>query len=321
MKEILEIEDLHKRFFIKRNCVVHAVNGIDLSVGAAETLGLVGESGSGKTTVGRCIVRLLKPTWGKISFLGNIISSENIEAYKDFRSDVQIVFQEPYDSLNPRKIVRKIIEDPLKIENKLNAKERLDRARQLIAMVELTDDYLDKYPIQLTQGEQQRIGVARALATNPKFVVLDEPTSLLDIHFRAEIVVLLRKLQEELGISYLFISHDLVVIAQLSHRIAVMYLGRIVEEGVTKDVLESPMHPYTKALFAASLFPDPEQKREGLRLKGEVPSPVNLSANRCNLAPRCPLVKAHCYESLPMLAEVEEGHFVACFEADELSKK
>jgi len=164
----------------------------------------------------------------------------------------------------------------------------------------------------LTQGEQQRIGIARALATNPQVIVLDEPTSLLDIHFRAEMVLLLKRLQKELGVAYLFISHDLVVIAQLSHRIAVMYLGRIIEEGPTKAVFESPIHPYTQALLAASLFPDPDQKRGELVLKGEVPSPINLPDNRCNLAPRCPQAKSYCYESLPELEEAETMHFVAC---------
>lgn len=313
MGAVLKVEDLYKHFHIRRNVDVHAVNGIDFCVDPGETLGLVGESGSGKTTVGRCITRLIEPTSGNIFILNQDITSIRPKEDKEFRSKVQIVFQEPYDALNPRKVVRQIIEDPLIIENRLNARERLERVKQLLSMVELTDDLLDKYPVQLTQGEQQRVGVARALSTNPQFVVLDEPTSLLDIHFRAEIVLLLRKLQEELGISYLFISHDLVVIAQLSQRIAVMYLGRIVEEGLTKTVLESPIHPYTQALLAASLFPDPDQKREGSKLKGEVPSPVNLSSSRCNLAPRCPLATKQCYESLPRLTEMESEHFVACF--------
>jgi oligopeptide transport system ATP-binding protein len=310
---ILEVVDLHKRFPMKKGLSVHAVNGVNFSIAAGETLGLVGESGCGKTTVGRCAVRLIEPTSGEIVLMGKDVTRLNSKDFRKYRNKVQIVFQEPYDALNPRKVVKQILEDPLTIEGRLEAGERLKRVKEILEMVELTDDCLGKYPVQLTQGEQQRIGVARALATNPQVIILDEPTSLLDIHFRAEVVLLLKRLQEELGVAYLFISHDLVVIGQLSYRIAVMYLGRIVEEGPAKAVFESPMHPYTQALLAASLLPDPDQKRGELMLKGEVPSPVNLPDNRCNLAPRCPLAKSYCYESLPELKEVAEGHFVACF--------
>ena len=316
MTEVLKVEDLHKHFPLKRGLSVYAVNGVNFSIAAGETLGLVGESGCGKTTVGRCVVRLIEPTSGKIFLMGRDITRVKQKEFRKLRPKIQIVFQEPYDALNPRKIVRQILENPLIVEGRLDPDERRKRVKEVLEMVELTDARLDKYPIQLTQGEQQRIGVARALATNPQIVVLDEPTSLLDIHFRAEIVLLLRKLQKELGVSYLFVSHDLDVIAQLSRGIAVMYLGRIIEEGPTKAVFDSPMHPYTQALLTASLFPDPDQKREGLMLKGEVPSPVNLPSNRCNLAPRCPLVESYCYESLPQLKEVGERHFVACFKAD-----
>jgi oligopeptide/dipeptide ABC transporter ATP-binding protein len=245
--------------------------------------------------------------------MGEDVTRLSQKRFKKLRPKVQMVFQEPYDSLNPRKVVAEILEDPLIIEKKLNKSERQKRVIEILKMVELTENRLDKYPVQLTQGEQQRVGVARALATNPKVVVLDEPTSLLDIRFRAEIVALLKRLQKQLGISYLFISHDLVVIAQLSDRIAVMYLGRIVEEGPTDKVFASPAHPYTRALFASTLFPDPEQKRGDFQLKGEVPSPVNLPSNRCNFAPRCPEAKKFCYESLPLLREIDPGHFVACF--------
>jgi len=313
--EILRVKDLYKRFPLKKKGLsVYAVSGVDFSIATGETLGLVGESGCGKTTVGRCVVRLLEPTSGQIILLGKDVTGIKPKEFRKYRSKVQIVFQEPYDSLNPRKVVKQILEDPLILEGRLDASKRQKRVNEVLEMVELNDTYLDKYPIQLTQGEQQRIGVARALATNPQIIVLDEPTSLLDIRFRAEIVILLKNLQKQFGIAYLFISHDLVVIAQLSHRIAVMYLGRIIEEGQTKAVFESPMHPYTQALLAASLFPDPDQKKGELILKGEVPSPVNLPDNRCNLAPRCPAAKSHCYKSLPKLKEVQGGHFVACFE-------
>lgn len=315
LTEIVKVEELHKRFPIKKHLSVHAVNGVNFSITAGETLGLVGESGCGKTTVGRCVVRLIEPTSGKIILMGKDVTKLNLEDFRKFRANVQIVFQEPYDALNPRKVVKQILQDPIILEGRLDEGERQKRLKEILEMIELTDDCLNKYPVQLSQGEQQRVGVGRALATNPQIVVLDEPTSLLDIRFRAEIVLLLKRLQKELGVAYLFISHDLVVIAQLSYRIAVMYLGRIIEEGLTKAVLESPTHPYTQALLAASLFPDPDQKRGELMLKGEVPSPVNLPDNRCNLAPRCPLAKSYCYDSLPELKEVKDGHFVACFRA------
>lgn len=316
MTEVIRVENLHKRFKLNRKLSVHAVNGINFSINPGETLGLVGESGSGKTTVGRCILRLIEPTEGKIVLFGSDMSTLSDKQFNKIRYKVQIVFQEPYESLNPRKVVSKIVEDPLTMQRmKEERYERHKRVIDALEMVELSEGMLEKYPIQLTQGEQQRVGIARALITNPHLIVLDEPTSLLDIHFRAEIVNLLKKLQKELGIAFLFISHDLVVIAQLSHKIAVMYLGRIVEEGSTEAVFNSPIHPYTKALLNASLFPDPNQIRGGFKLKSEIPSPVNLPDNRCNLAPRCPLSKKHCYESLPKLSEIEPGHYVACFEA------
>jgi oligopeptide/dipeptide ABC transporter ATP-binding protein len=232
-----------------------------------------------------------------------------------YRSKAQVVFQDPYGALNPRKVVRQIVEAPLLLNKDLSKDDRLNIVREGLRKVNLSDDYLDKYPMQLTQGEQQRVGIARTVVTEPKLVVLDEPTSLLDIRFRAEAIALLKRLQEDTGVSYLFISHDLVVIEQLSHDIAVMYLGRIIEEGSRDLVFNSPLHPYTRALMAATLFPDPHQKKPNFTLKGEVPSPVNLPDDRCNLAPRCPWAKKHCSKKLPVLEELEENHYVACFEA------
>jgi oligopeptide/dipeptide ABC transporter ATP-binding protein len=310
----IEVTDLHKHFPLGKNESVYAVNGVNFHIAKGETLGLVGESGSGKTTVGRCILRLIEPTIGKIVFGDKDITNYSKEDLRRIRSQIQIVFQDPYDSLNPRKVVKSIIEDPLILAKFGNSIKRLQRIHEIMELVELPTDRLYKYPIQLTQGEQQRVGIGRALATNPKLIVLDEPTSLLDIRFRAEIVILLKNLQVETGISYLFITHDLVVIAQLSNRIAVMYLGRIVEEGTTEMVLENPMHPYTKALLSASLFPDPGQVRSNYALRGEIPSPVNLPDDKCNLAPRCPIAKDHCTQSLPQLREIKKGHKVACFE-------
>jgi oligopeptide transport system ATP-binding protein len=315
LADVLIVENLHKRFPIKEGRSVCAVNGISFTIAEGETLGLVGESGCGKTTTGRCLVRLIEPTEGRIFFRNREITLMKEDSFRSLRSEIQIVFQEPYDALNPRKRVKQILEDPLVVNATIGSKQRESRVREALDMVELTGDRLDKFPIQLTQGEQQRIGVARALITNPKVVVLDEPTSLLDIRFRAEIIILLKELQAKYGISYLFITHDLVVIEELSHRVAIMYLGRIVEHGRANEVFDLPYHPYTRALLGSALLPDPDQKASDFTLKGEVPSPVDLPSDRCNLAPRCPLASKICYERLPELEELSQGHFVACFQA------
>lgn len=315
MTTVLSIENLYKSFPLKKQSKVNAVNGVNLQIEQGETVGLVGESGSGKTTLGRCAIHLIEPTSGATIFQGEDITRFNRRQLTQFRGQAQIVFQDPYDSLNPRKIVRKIIEDPLIVQGTMDKAARRQRVADVLEMVELSRAKLGKYPVELTQGEQQRVGIARAIATNPRLVILDEPTSLLDIRFRAEIVLLLRRLQAELGMAYLFITHDLTVIGELSHRILVMYLGRIIEQGPTRNVLDHPVHPYTRALLGAHLSPDPDQKREGVILKGEIPSPVDLPDNRCNLAPRCPWVQPHCWEALPELREMGDGHLVACFEA------
>jgi oligopeptide/dipeptide ABC transporter ATP-binding protein len=317
LAEILRVENLSKYFSMGKKRRVHAVNSVSFSVNRGETLGIVGESGSGKTTVGRCIVHLIRPTSGRVVLMGQDITKYSEKQFKKFRPQVQIIFQEPYDALNPRKKVKTILEDPLINAGRLGKSARQRRVKEILEMINLNGDYLNKYPIQLTQGEQQRIGIARAIATNPAVVVLDEPTSLLDIRFRAEIIALLRKLQQELGIAYIFISHDLVAVSQISHRIAVMYLGRIIEEGKTKAVLQNPRHPYTRALMGAVLFPDPDRKTDGLMLKGEVPSPINLPDNRCNLFSRCPLAQERCSLALPRLEKADDAHLVACFRQSE----
>lgn len=313
---LLNVTDIHKKFPIKGGNKVCAVNGVDLMIEEGKTLGLVGESGCGKSTIGRMIMRLTAMDSGEILFEGNSFADleKSRKEVVRLRREIQMVFQDPYGSLNPRKKIRTIIMEPLLRNRTGETKEAMnERVVEMLKMVELDETYLEKYPIELTQGEQQRVGVARAFVTQPKLVILDEPTSLLDIRFRGEIVLLLKRLQKELGCAYLFISHDLNVIYQLSHSVAVMYLGRIVEIGEADRIFNDPQHPYTKALLNATLFPNPNQKHEGFLLKGEVPSPVNLPDDRCNFAARCPYAKDKCRQKLPLLTELEEGYRLACF--------
>jgi len=314
-RKVLSVRNLHKYFPGKKQGQVCAVNGISFSLARGKTLGLVGESGCGKTTAGRCILHLIEPTKGEIVFLGTDIGELPEKDFKAYRPRIQMVFQEPYDSLNPRKKIRQTIEDPLVLEGRLGRGERKERVRVVLEMMRLRTECIEKYPIELTQGEQQRVGIGRAIATNPDLLVLDEPTSLLDVSFRAEVIDLLITLQKKLGVAYLFISHDLTAVRQISHRVAVMYLGRIVEESSVHEVFDSPLHPYTRALLTAALFPDPKQERSGFRLKGEVPSPINLSDDRCNFAPRCPLAEDRCFERMPELKKVSANHSFACFKA------
>lgn len=317
--EILKVNNLYKKFHIKDSHYVNAVNGVSFSVKSHETFGLVGESGCGKTTVGRMILRLVQPTSGSITFEGQELSNVSQKENVRLRKDVQIVFQDPYNSLNPRKKVKDIVSEPMRLDETKSKLEKQNRVVETLNLVELDSTYLDKYPIQLTQGEQQRIGIARAFVTNPKLVVLDEPTSLLDIRFRGETVLLLKRLQKETGCAYLFISHDLNIVHQLSHTVGVMYLGRIVEQGNADTVFNHSKHPYTKALISATLFPDPEQPKQEFFLTGEVPSPVDLPDNQCNFAARCPFAIDICRESLPRLIPVGNDHVAACFRIDDIS--
>ncbi len=313
---ILTSENLHKKFPMRGGNSVCAVNGVNLEIEAGATLGLVGESGCGKSTIGRMIMRLAEPSDGNIFYQGIDLFQQKASENVRLRRDIQIVFQDPYSSLNPRKHVKYIIEEPMVLTGIGTKRERHDKVVEMLKLVELDETYLNKYPIELTQGEQQRIGVARAFVTDPKIIVLDEPTSLLDIRFRGEIVLLLKKLQKQLGCSYLFISHDLNVVYQLSHKVNVMYLGRIVEQGDVDTLFQNPLHPYSQALLNATLLPDPEQpKHEGFFLEGEVPSPINLPDYQCNFAPRCPYATEVCRNSMPTLeaANGNPTHRVACF--------
>ena len=296
---------------------MQAVSDVSFSIGPAETLGIVGESGSGKTTVGRCVLRLIEPTSGRILVDGHNLSALPRDSLRVIRPQMQLVFQEPFDSLDPQKTVGQIIAEPLRLHSKLSRAERHDRVLELLEKVGLSHRMADCHPHQIAAGQQQRVGIARAIATEPKFIVLDEPVSSLDPTARAEIIDLLIDLQERLGITYLFISHDLTTVRYLCNWVAVMYLGKIVEMSPAEQLFERPVHPYTRALLSAVPEPDPEIRRAKFVLKGEIPSPINLPSG-CHLHSRCPAATAMCRTTAPELELIGEGHWVSCLRAREL---
>jgi oligopeptide transport system ATP-binding protein len=277
----------------------------------------VGESGSGKTTIGRCVLRLIEPTGGRILIDGNDLCALPRESLRVIRPKMQLVFQEPFDSLDPQMAVWKIVAEPLRLHTRLSSAERHDRVLELLERVGLPRSVADRHPHQMAAGQQQRVGIARAIATEPAFIVLDEPVSSLDPTARAEIIDLLIDLQERHGITYLFISHDLTTVRYLCHTVAVMYLGKIVEVSPTEELFERPVHPYTRALLSAVPQPDPEIRRTKFVLKGEIPSPINLPTG-CHLHTRCPAAEAMCHATAPELEPVGEGHWVSCLRAREL---
>ena len=308
---VLEVRDLVKHYPIAHSrAFVAAVNGISFSIGPGETLGLVGESGSGKSTVARCILNLTPVTAGEILFEGQEIASLRPREARALRRRIQLVFQEPFDSLNPRLPVRTIVAEPLQVR-KTEKSECRRRVRELLDLVHLPASVLDLYPHELSGGLQQRVGIARAIATDPTLLVLDEPTSALDPRARRQIIDLLVELQREVGMSYLFITHDLNTLRHISHRIAVMYLGQIVEEAPTAAMFEEQRHPYTRALLSSVLYPDPETRRERFELRGEIPSPIDLPLG-CYLASRCPLALDACRAAIPPLLPIGEGRTSAC---------
>ena len=313
---ILTVEALVKHFPLGHGRAVKAVNGISFQIDRGEALALVGESGSGKTTVGRCVLRLIEPTSGAISFRGEDILAMAPEQFRQRRRHLQLVFQEPYDSLNPRMRVGRILDEPLMLAGRGAPAARFSRTHDLLDMVGLGPSFIDLYPHQLSGGEQQRVGIARAIATDPDLVVLDEPTSALDVSVRAEILDLLVDLQARLGFAYLFISHDLTAVRRVCQRVAVMYLGRIVETARTSDIFERPLHPYSRALLSSVLYPDPAREQARFLLTGEIPSPIDLPPG-CPLYARCPWARPACDLSVPPLEALLPDRRVACFRARE----
>jgi oligopeptide transport system ATP-binding protein len=321
---LAEVRDLYKYFpvhagLMRRHVAdVHAVDGISLAIAPGETLGLVGESGSGKTTVGRLILRLLSPTRGSIFFDGREITHLRGKQLRALRRQMQIIFQDPYASLNPRMTVGEIVGEPLKIHEIARGKAARDRVAELCRLVGLRAYHVNRYPHEFSGGQRQRIGIARALAVNPKFIVLDEPVSALDVSIQAQVINLLEDLQQELGLTYLFIAHDLSVVRHISTRVAVMYVGKIVELASRDQLYENPLHPYTQSLLSAIPIPEPaiEKRRRRIVLTGDVPSPVNPPTG-CRFHTRCPVAYERCINEEPPLRDYGNGHFAACHLVEE----
>ena len=313
---LVELQNLVKYFPLEeRNEVLKAVDDVTFEIRSGETLGLVGESGCGKSTVGRCILRLYEPTSGEIVFEESDITHASASELRTLRRDMQIIFQDPYSSLNPRLSILSIVSEPMTIHGIGNKSERRDRVASLLQKVGLDPTYMDRYPHEFSGGQRQRIGIARALALEPKLIVCDEPVSALDVSVQAQVVNLLQDLQADLGLTYLFISHGLAVVEHISNRVAVMYLGKIVEIAEAADLYSNPLHPYTKALLSAIPLPDPKQKRNRIVLTGDVPTPINPPSG-CRFRTRCPWAIDDCAKQVPELREIEPGHTAACIRVD-----
>jgi len=323
-RPVLEVSGLTKHFGVHRGLTrrlvakVHAVDGVSFSVGRGETLGIVGESGCGKSTLGKTVLRLLEPTDGSIRLNGTDISHMSDRGVRPYRRQMQIVFQDPYSSLNPRLSAGEIVGEPLTIHGVAKGREKKERVADLFQRVGLPAESVDKHPHEFSGGQRQRIGIARALSLNPDVIVCDEPVSALDVSIQAQVVNLLIDLQEEFGLSYLFIAHDLAVVRHISHRVAVMYLGRIVEITSKDNLFAEPLHPYSQALLSAIPKPDPKIKRsDKIILKGDVPSPIAPPAG-CHFHTRCPHAMERCRVEPPVLREVRPGHMASCHLLDDV---
>jgi len=311
-RPLLEVKNL-KKYFKTPHGMLHAVDDVTFSIEEGKTLGMVGESGCGKSTAGRAILRLIEPTGGSIFFEGEDLLLLNRRKMQDKRKKMQIIFQDPFSSLDPRKTVSQIIEEPLRINRILRKKyERLAKVLELMELVGLAERYINTYPHELDGGTRQRIGIARALAMNPKFIVCDEPVSALDVSIQAQIMNLLKQLQEKMGLTYIFITHDLSVVNHFSDDIAVMYLGKLVEKAPAEVLFRDPLHPYTQALLSAIPTPTLKKSKERIILKGEISSPVEPQPV-CRFANRCIHVMERCRQECPELVEVEKDRYVACF--------
>ena len=316
-KTLLEVKDLCKHYPIRKGLFsrisgyVYAVDGISFTINEGETLGLVGESGCGKSTVGRTILKLIEPSRGEIIWRGERIDELSRSQMRPYRQQIQAVFQDPYSSLNPRMRSADIVSEPLRNFESLSKAQGRERVSALFERVGLRPDQMLRFPHEFSGGQRQRLGIARALSVKPKLIMLDEPVSALDVSVQAQVINLLEDLQREFQVSYLFVAHDLAVVKHISHRVAVMYLGRIVELAPTKELFSRPSHPYTEALLSAVPVPDPKYQRKHIVLGGDVPSPINRP-NGCHFHTRCPYAQERCKVEEPVLEEITPGHSVAC---------
>lgn len=317
-KTILEVKDL-KKYFQTPKGLLHAVDGLTFNINKGETLGIVGESGCGKSTLGRALLHLHEPTDGEIFYKGEDITKVNNQKFRELRKEMQIIFQDPFSSLNPRMTVAEIIREPLVIHKMLSGKKEVEnRVVELMDTVGIANRLINAYPHELDGGRRQRIGIARALALEPSFIVADEPVSALDVSIQAQVLNLMQDLQEELDLTYMFITHDLSVVKHISDDILVMYLGQLVEKAESKALFKDPLHPYTKALLSAIPIPSLRDKPEKILLKGELASPINPKPG-CRFAPRCIYAKENCHNENPVIEEIMPDHFVACHYVREIN--
>lgn len=310
---LVRVDDLCKFFHVSKNHTLKAVNHMSFEIGKGETVGMVGESGCGKSTTGRCMVKLYEPTSGHVYYKGQDIFKMNKAEQKAFTGKVQMIFQNPYSSLNPRMTVREIVEEGMKIHSGYTRAEMDEKVEELLHKVGLGKDHMSRFAHEFSGGQRQRIGIARALSVNPEFIVCDEPVSALDVSIQAQVINMLKKLQEELNLTYLFVAHDLSVVKYISDRVVVMYLGTMVEEASADELYANPVHPYTQVLLSSIPIADPikARERERIRIKGEIPSPIN-PLECCQFAERCPYATERCRQEKPVMKEVARGHRAAC---------